>query len=211
MSALEGPRLLSQEMDGTTIAAGSPGPPPTSPTATGEGWEVLSSNHIVNRKYFDLSGYVVEDLTLFAQSIVVQEGHPVFGSSNSGLIIDLVTTEFVSNAEIIRVLSTLPSQFGFALSTLDMNQILYGQMRKYTQKSTISPIIPNLHSVNRWGTGTGTAGSKLYITRIVDIQEDGTDLIIPQSNWVIGATVVKEKELPYIQRVIRSNEHTPVE
>jgi hypothetical protein len=207
MSELEGPRLLSIDMDGSTIVTDTELNPIT---YTGEGWELVG-NHVVNRKYFDLSGYVVEDLTLFAQSIVVQEGHPVFGTANAGLIIDLVTTEFVSNAEITRTLSVLPSQFGFALSTLDMNQILYGMMRKYTQKSTITPIIPNLHSVNNWGTGNSTAGSKLYITRIAECQEAERDLIIPQSNWVVAAMIIQEKELPYIQRVIRSNEHTAVQ
>jgi len=206
-TVLEGPRLLSIEMDGSDIVTD----PSSVPSSTGEGWEVLSDGNVVNRKYFDLSGYVVEDLTLFAENIQVQEGHPVFGTSNSGTIIDLVTTEFVSNAEIIQVLSTTPSQFGFSLSTLDFNQILYGMMRKYTNNNTITPIIPNLHSMNRFGLGTSSAGSKLHITRIVKNQQAASLFQIPQSNWVVGAVIIKEKELPYIQRIIQSNEHTPVE
>ena len=207
MSLLEGPRLLSIEMDGSDIETDIS----SVPTSTGEGWEVLSDDHVVNRKYFDLSGYVIDDLTLFAENIQVQEGHPVFGTSNSGTIIDLVTTEFVSNAEIIQVLSTTPSQFGFSLSTLDFNQILYGMMRKYTNNNTITPVIPNLHSMNRFGLGTSTAGSKLYITRIVKNQQASSLFQIPQSNWVVGAVIIKEEKLPYIQRIIQSNEHTPVE
>jgi hypothetical protein len=217
-SILEGPRLLSMEMSSSTITTDPSGDVVTS---TGDGWELLSNDALVNRKYFDLSGYVVEDLTLFAQSIVIQEGHPPFGTPSPpvapattgvlrAVIIDLITTEFVSNAEIVAVLATNTSLFGFSRSTLDFNQILYGRHRQYNISSTISPSIPNLHSLNMFGIGSSTAASKLYITRIVLNQEAASTFQTPESNWVVGAMIVREKELPYIQRTILSNEHTPV-
>jgi len=212
-SILEGPRLLSMEMSSSSI--------PTDPSgdvvaATGDGWELLSNDAFVNRKYFDLSGYVVEDLTLFAQSIIIQEGHPPFGTPSpppaalGAAIIDLVTTEFVSNAEIVAVLATNTSLFGFSRSTLDFNQILYGRHRQYNINSNITPSIPNLHSLNMFGIGASTAASKLYITRVVVNQQAASTFQTPESNWVVGAMIVREKELPYIQRTILSNEHTPV-
>jgi len=217
-SILQGPRLLSMEMSSCIVITD---PSDDVASLTGDGWELLSNNAVVNRKYFDLSGYVVEDLTLFAQSIVIQEGHPPFGTPSppvapattgnlQAAIIDLITTEFVSNAEIIAVLATNTSLFGFSASTLDFNQILYGRHRQYNISSTITPAIPNLHSVNMFGIGTSTAASKLHITRVVVNQEASSTFQTPESNWVVGAMIVREKELPYIQRTILSNEHTPV-
>jgi len=213
-SILEGPRLLSMEMSSSTITVDPSG---DVVVATGDGWELLSNDAFVNRKYFDLSGYVVEDLTLFAQSIVIQEGHPPFGTPSppptaalGAAIIDLITTEFVSNAEIVTVLTTNTSLFGFSRSTLDFNQILYGRHRQYNINSNISPSIPNLHSLNMFGIGASTAASKLYITRVVVNQQADSTFQTPESNWVVGAMIVREKELPYIQRTILSNEHTPV-
>ena len=212
-SILEGPRLLSMEMSSSIITTDPSG---DVVSATGDGWELLSNDVFVNRKYFDLSGYVVEDLTLFAQSIVIQEGPPPFGTPSpppaalGAAIIDLVTTEFVSNAEIVAVMATNTSLFGFSRSTLDFNQILYGRHRQYNISSTITPSIPNLHSLNMFGIGSSTAASKLYITRVVVNQQAASTFQTPESNWVVGAMIVREKELPYIQRTILSNEHTPV-
>jgi len=217
-SVLEGPRLLSMEMSSSIVITD---PSDDVISLTGDGWELLSNNAVVNRKYFDLSGYVVEDLTLFAQSIIIQEGHPPFGTASppiapatTGLlraaIIDLVTTEFVSNAEIVAVLATNTSLFGFSASTLDFNQILYGRHRQYNLDTSIEPAIPNLHSLNMFGIGTSTAASKLHITRVVVNQQASSTFQTPESNWVVGAMVIREKELPYIQRTILSNEHTPV-
>jgi len=217
-SVLEGPRLLSMEMSSVIIVTD---PSNDVVSVTGDGWRLLSNNSVVNRKYFDLAGYVVEDLTLFAQSIVIQEGHPPFGTASppvapatTGLlraaVVDLITTEFVSNDEIIQVMSTNTSLFGFSASTLDFNQILYGRHRQYNTNANISPVIPNLHSLNMFGIGAATTASKLHITRVVVNQEANSTFQTPESNWVVGAMIIREKELPYIQRTILSNEHTPV-
>ena len=61
-----------------------------------------------------------------------------------------------------------------------------------------------------FGIGASTAASKLYITRVVVNQQAASTFQTPESNWVVGAMIVREKELPYIQRTILSNEHTPV-
>lgn len=220
--SLEGPRLLHKMLDGAWITTASA---TGVSTLTGSGWSILplanalppaGTSLAVQRTYWDLEGLSKSDLTTFAANLLVQEGWAPTGDSTSAWIIELVTTERVTNAEILQTLDTFAApnfgttggQIGFALSNMDQFQILYGRSRIFTTNATITPIIPSLQSVNQFGIGAATAGSKLYITRIAYNADDGTQFRVPECNFVLASVIGKEKDNSYMQRLKLSYENS---
>lgn len=221
--SLEGPRLLHKMLDGAWINTASATGVSTFLADTG--WTMLNLTNVlppngqqfaIQRTYWDLEGLSKSDLTTFATNLLVQEAWAPSGNSESAWIIELVTTERVSNAEILQALDTFSaphfgttgSQIGFSLSKMDQFQILYGRSRLYTTDSTITPIVPHLHSVNQFGIGAATAGSKLYITRIAYNYDEGTVFRVPECNFVLASVIGREKDNSYIQRLKLSYENS---
>jgi hypothetical protein len=68
-------------------------------------------------------------------------------------------------------------------------------------------VIPNLHSVNVWGTCSAVTSDKLHITRIVltSTTPDSTTYV-SDTNVVVTIIVAQEKELPFLMRQKRSYE-----
>jgi len=204
---IEGPRVLDKVLPGVEIVTGSPG----FNSVVGGNWRaVVGINGVaVQRDYFDNSGYGVADLTMFVQGVDMQYAGPVTGNDEAIDLIELITTEPISDEEIVNTMSAIPlglKAVGFRLSTLNQEQIIYGRRRFYVINSTISPIIPRIHSTDMWGTCTASTGDKIYITRIVDTTGADTILQVPDVNVVMVTIIAKEKELPYLMRAKRSYE-----
>lgn len=204
---IEGPRVLDKVLPGVEIVTGSPG----LNSVVGGNWrKVVGIDGIaVQRDYFDNSGYGVGDLTMFVQGVEMQYAGPVTGNDEAVDLIELLTTELITDEEIVNTMSAIPlglDAVGFTLSKLNQEQIIYGRRRLYVINSTISPVIPRLHSTDMWGTCNASTGDKIYITRIVDTSGADTLLQIPDVNVVLVAVVAKEKELPYLMRASRSYE-----
>jgi len=171
----------------------------------------------VYRDYFDLSGYSQASLTTFVQGVDLQEGcipnTDIANPCELLVIYDLITTEFVSDAEIQRTLLTAPpstffhNQFGFPTSQLSLQQIIYGRMRVWSSPSAgVNVAFPQKIGDNIFGTGTATSGEKLHLTRIAMNHTANSSVSIPPVNYVIATMVVKEKDLPFLMRQKRSHE-----
>jgi hypothetical protein len=202
---IKGPRILYTQLDGTDIATDSEGN-----TTSGTGWQTLANNVSVARTFLDLAGYQREDLTLFLQGSQVQDGMPFLGDSTSGYCIDLITTEYVSDDEILTVLNAPllnQRQFGYFASTIPQQNITYGRHRQFGQSGVaqLTIPIPVLVSTQSFGTCSSTAGTRLYITRLVFNAAPNTTLSVPQSNWVVTGILAKEPTLEYMMRLTRSS------
>jgi hypothetical protein len=206
--SISGPRILYTQIDGTTIDVDSEGN-----ATSGTGFQTLPNNVSVARTFIDLEGYYQEDLTLFLQGSVVQDGMPFLGTATEGFCIDLITTEFVSNDEITTVLNapaTNQRQFGYFASTLSQQDIVYGVHRQFGQAGAASltqPVVVIVSST-KFGTCDSTAGQRLHITRLVFATSAAlpASLSVPQSNWVVTGILAEEDELQYLMRLRRSTD-----
>jgi len=202
---LEGPRLLAKTLTGTTATNDGT----TLGGVTGQ-WDIVagSPNAAVQRDYFDLSGYNMDLLTTFIQRVDIQDPGPLAGTDQNNGLIELITTEFVSDADIAAWTGGfLFSGPGYSLSTMSMDQVIFGRRRQYTFDGGILPLIPNLHSVNVWGTASAITSDKLHLTRIVlSSTTPGSVTHVSDTVFVVGVIVSKEKELPFLMRQKRSYE-----
>lgn len=202
---LEGPRVLAKLMTGTTATNDGT----TLGGVTGQ-WEIVagSPNAAVQRSYFDLSGYNMDLLTVFIQGVDIQDPGPLTGTDQNNGLIEIISTEFITDLEIAAWTGILGfSGPGFSLSTNNMDQIVYGRRRLFTFDGSIAPVIPNLHSVNVWGTCSAVTSDKLHITRIV-LSSTTPDSVthVSDTNVVVPIIVAQEKELPFLMRQKRSYE-----
>jgi len=215
---IEGPRILDQLFPWCDIDTGvaPPGYPIT--ITAGEGWEVADDGAagtptVVNRKYYDLSGYNLKSLTSFFQGIDIQESFSPFGTI-SMTVVDLITTEYVDDDTLLaaHIYTTgngdLP---GFPNSTFDMSQVIYGRTRTFVDNSSWGDI--SLQGQTSFGTCSATTADKVHLTRVVYVVTGDAGVIaagkkihIPPCDYVSAIIVGKEKELPYLMRQKRSYE-----
>lgn len=204
--SLAGPTIMYTELQGTNIVTDESGI-----ATSGTGWETLANQVSVARAFIDLAGYRREDMTLFLQSARVQDGMPFYAGTppvpQEGFCIDLITTERVSDNEILTVLNaplTNARQFGYFASTIAQQDIAYGMHRQFGMSTGLLTPVAVVVSSQSFGTCSSTAGTRLYITRIVFNATNSSTLSVPQSNWVVAGVVAKEPELEYLMRLARS-------
>jgi len=207
---IEGPRVLDKVLPGcviTTDGSAEIG------SVVGGNWRAVVGipGIVVQRDYFDNSGYGVGDLTMFVQAVEMQYPGPISGDDTAISVLEYVTTELITDEEIVATMTILaggsaPNGTGFSRSTMNQEQIIYARRRLYVLNSLITPVIPNLHSTNMWGTCNASTGDKIYITRIVNMGSFDTQAFIPDVNVVLAAVIGKEKELAYLMRQKRSYE-----
>jgi len=207
---IEGPRVLNKILPvfyGTNAST-----PPFAPV-TNDSFEDLGSGTFVHRTYYDLSGYNRKDLTAFFQGVDIQEG--TFNSTNMFQmnIVDLITTEFMTDAACIKAAAFgFPDGDapGFPKSVYDMDQVVYGRRRTWarTNSNQAGEITP-LFNIATYGTCSGASSDKLHITRIISIPDLGAQdewFRISPSAYVTAIIVAEEKELAYLMRQKRSYE-----
>ena len=219
----EGPRMLDTSHDGLRLLADGSGVASIN-LGTGDGaqagskWEDLGTNLFASRKYYDLEGFTNSDLTLFFNSIFVQEAFPTNGNFASAFVVDLVTTLPVTDADITAMFPAAPATvtlqaLGFARSRFDMSQVAYGSTRLYFTSTTAvpDPTVPTgmyLAGETKYGTMPATANTRLYVTRIVAVPATAAaSLNLPASNYVVLGLVKKEADIPYFMRMANSYEH----
>jgi hypothetical protein len=138
----------------------------------------------------------------------MQEGSFLSGDDDFSMLTELITTEFISDAEITRVAPTFNDgmPIGFGNSTFNQEQIVYGRTRLSTIQTNIT--IPATLAVTMWGTCSAATADKLHITRIFRTGQavGPSTMFIPDVNVVVSIIVGKEKELPYLMRQKRSYE-----
>ena len=207
---LEGPRVMGKTLGYCDIQCGSVEPFPA--TVSGENWEILenvATPTYANRSYYDMSGYNMSSLTAFFQAVDIQEVFTPFGSA-ACRVVDLVTTEYLTDAELIAAYQyttgdgDLP---GFPKSTYDMEQVVYGRTRTFTSNSAFGDI--TLQGSTMWGTCAASTADKLHITRLVMVLNSAAPdqtVHVPACNYVTGVIISEEAELPFLMRQKRSYE-----
>jgi len=203
---IEGPRVMSKILTGTTVTNDGSA---LITSVTGRWSQVVGSNNAaVQRNYFDLSGYNLEDLTTFVQGIEIQDPGPLAGNDTADELLEIVSSEFISDAEIVAFITGAGfSGPGYSLSTNNMDQVVYGRRRTYyLHVPPTTPIIPFLHSTNMWGTANALTSDKVHITRILLTTSINSVTYVSDTNVVMVAIISKEKTLPYLMRQKRSYE-----
>jgi len=210
--SITGPRLLDQHFASADIELGAAPAPAFPATLTGDNWvtaDALATPTYVTRSYYDLAGINMEDLTTFIQRIDVQEAFPIFGTA-ACMVIDMVTTEEVTDSQLVAayIYNTGGGQLpGFLHSEYNMEQVIYGRTRTYQTSNTWDDI--GLKAVSTWGTGSATAGTRLFLTRAVMVLSTADreqTVHIPAADYVAGVVLLKEPELQHMMRLKRSFE-----
>jgi len=209
---IEGPRVLDKVLPGCLIETSGSA---EISSVTGGNWRpvVGIGGIVVQRDYFDNSGYGVGDLTMFVQGVEMQYAGPIDGTDTAIVVLEYITTELITDEEIVATLAILPggSPFngsGFSRSTMNQEQVIYARRRTYRLNQNLQPASPVLFTTDMWGTCNASTGDKIYITRIANMYSGGTNAFIPDVNVVLVAVIAKEKELPYLMRASRSYEAT---
>ena len=206
---LEGPRLLSKVLVGSTVINDAVEPPSTAISSVTGSWATVDGMDLaaVQRSYFDLSGYNRDFLTTFVQSVAIQEPGPLTGTDQNNQLLEIISTEFMTDLNIAAFLAgDAFNGPGFSLSTDNMDQIVYARRRLYTQDQSVLPVIPKLWHSSTWGTAGAITSDKLHITRILLTSTPASDTFVSDCNVVIAAVISKEKELPFLMRQKRSYE-----
>jgi hypothetical protein len=201
-------RVLRETVAGCQVTIDSP----TEYTIEGGSWEtggvaIDGSGYLVVFKngYFDLSGYVKEEETLFCQSVAVQENPLVFGSG-SAFAAHIVSTEPL-NLNDFEVASgsrawALPGNMGNHYS---IQQIFSGRCSLYVTDSTVNSV--RAVTSGQWGTGYSTAREKLYYAVAYAFPLASVhQFFIPDTTFVLPSVIDKEPDLEYIMRLKRSME-----
>jgi len=177
------------------------------------GWELiqldLNTAIAVYRTYIDLSGWSRESLTTFTQGVDIQKQQipikrpqiPVSVSAESLWEFDFITTRRLTDGELTNLFS-LP---GFAGSTVDLMQVIYGERMLYGENSTIPGNYIQI-SGETFGSGNPTAMNRMHWTRWIalDSPADDDQVAIWPTNLVVQAMSVEEKDLVWIERLRRS-------
>jgi len=208
--SIEGPRVLAKILSG--VSCQTDGDTGFMENFTGEGWEAVGTHLAVQRSYFDLSGYNREKLTTFIQATEFQDAGPPTSDDSHMVIVNLITTEYLDDAEIIRTYRTAaPGTFtatGFPESTLNMEQVIYGARKTYKANLAAGVALDflPLFNIDMWGTGSAVTVDKLHITRILVGFTINKLYFVPPVNVVVPVIVGKESTVPFLMRQKRSYE-----
>jgi len=204
-------------------------------TGGGSGWEMLTASDslgnptewLIWRGYFDLSGIVEQQETLFTVGPVFQEAcdwdYITSKATGALQVWDMITQEYITDDTFDGVFAgsgmwVAPGMMGGSIlptgASYDLQDIHYGNARSMsygpsTSLGGASPFHPILHRSVSWGVGSATAGQKLYITRAIHINSalspnPTNDIGVPPSAVVIPCLILKEPDLHYIERLRRS-------
>jgi hypothetical protein len=176
------------------------------------------TNCIAYETYLDLSGYELDDLTFVPTGGSLQDpgrysytlntpGAPV---ENDFEILDIVSQERLDLTNIDADL-TLLNVPGMMLSTNNFTQITIGQYRALVVPTTQATALDLMQVVTggSFGSADPVVVQKLWVYRIVRVngsKSSGDILAVPASRFVVNGTVIKEKDLIYMQRLKRSYE-----
>jgi len=207
-------------------------------TVGGGGWELITAEDSIGdptywavwRSYFDLSGIVEQQETLFTVNPMFQEGCDwnVTTSNPQGAmqVWDILCQESITSSTFNGVVPAsgnwiAPGLMGGVSSTgliragdaYELEDIHYGNARSFQfapfQAGETVPFLPNLTRSSSWGVGSATAGQKLYICRAIHITsallaEPFNEIRSPPTAVVVPALIAKESDLRYIERLRRS-------
>lgn len=157
---------------------------------------------------WDLSGYTMQDKTLFPQGVVFQDASFGPESSPSSPLhrATIVSTTPITADDLSNIGSwgewTLPGMPG---STYELDNIIMGRLQYYLTLTTAAGV--QLRKESSWGSGAATAGEKMWVCdAYMTTRGAGGGIYIPDSAVVIPSFIDKEAELEYFMRLSRSLE-----
>ena len=173
---------------------------------------VAGTDHLLflNIQKFDLSGYTLQDKTLFPQGVLFQDMNR--GPAGSTPL----------NVQRCTVLSTTPLSVdnfnsvtdyfawilpGMATSTFNLNNILSARYEDYVTLTTFAGVQQTKESF--YGSGDSTAGEALWYADaylIPLVSGSGANMYLPDAAVVIPTLIGKEPDLEYMMRLSRSLE-----
>jgi hypothetical protein len=177
-------------------------------------WQASNAfpNVIWNETYFDLSGYELDDLTLFPLGASLQDPG-LYQASNADVpmqVLDIISQDRLDMGELFADMA-LNNAPGMMESNEDWVQIVWGQYRtmlgQATYQSNATIFLPANGSL--FGSGSPTTVAKLWCYRVV-IREgastEGNDMQIPASRIVLSAIIAREDDKEFMMRQKRSYE-----
>jgi hypothetical protein len=209
------PRQLLKQINGTYVVASMGESLPSITTIPARQWDILPQTNaptmfaLARRTYIDLAGYTQNELTTFVQSVAVQHMRDPLKTGDATTPIvwsyDFVTTRRVSTEELSNLINDVP---GYLPSTLDLQEMVYGQHRTYATNANI-PFTFITTDTDTLGSGNPSAADRLHWTRVFLFEVTGgigttTSLSVYPANLVCQAVTGKEKDLVYIERLRRS-------
>jgi hypothetical protein len=207
-------------------------------TVAGGGWSALTATDsagnptywAIYRGYFDLSGIVIDQATLFTVNPMFQEGcdwnYITTNPAGALQVWDILSQEYITDETFDGVVPASGNWIAPGLTAghqtpgqirigapYELEDIHYGNARSFQYGAMTalgaSPFLPNQTRSSSWGVGSATAGQKLYITRAIHITsalapEPLNEIRSPPTAVVVPALIAEETDLRYIERLRRS-------
>ena len=198
------PSYVGQYVDGSGFPAAN-------------GWTQVD-NVIYHENYFDLSGYQLDNDTLFPELIALQDPG-LYSTSDTApdaqmMVLDVVSMERLDIPQVVADVTdnsiglNLPSM---PTSTYDWTQIMYGQFRYLIPQTLNNPALNYLQVVTgcEFGSGSPTTVAKLWTYRIViplSTDLSNVTITIPATRFIMSAVIGHEPDLAFMMRQKRSYE-----
>jgi hypothetical protein len=209
---MEGERTILAEHPALTASYDNA----TSTWSTLDGWEQVAPTILIHETSIDLSGYAMEDLTLYVEELGLQDpGVYSFiaggGATFSGVqIIDVILSAPIKDFTTIGN-SVSSTGIGMIGSPYNFEQILLGTYRFFTPNQLIAyPGFQQLTRTQRFDSGQPNAADKLFAYRIAVLTTndlDGTSsVVVPAARQMINGRFFKEEDLHHMMRLKRSYE-----
>jgi len=183
------------------------------------GWEIIRDDAnmliLAHRTYIDLQGWSAQDLTTFTQGVDIQKQlMPTRSLTASGMLtcdeFDFITTRKLTDTELDFdvTLGGEESVPGFANSTCDLMQLIYGERMQYAVNTPIQFTYIQTSGTTS-GSGNPTAMNRMHWTRLflIRVPTNLDGFTIYPTNLVVQAMTVEEKDLIWYERIRRSYMH----
>lgn len=189
------------------------------------GWQQAGTTTFFHETEIDLSGYAMDSLTFFPNSVGLQDPGIYAFTPNVLLpdapqqaiqVLDIITSVPISGMAGILAAAELqdPSSnigIGMLGSPHDFTTILFGMYRFFTANTNIPyPGYQQLERSQRFDSGEPTAADRLFCYRIVNTFQqdlvDGDSIAIPACRQLIAGVLSAEADEVYLQRLKRSYE-----
>jgi hypothetical protein len=182
------------------------------------GWTVLdlAGTQFAHETAIDLSGYAMDSLTFFPNSVGIQDPgvYLVRGTEDptfSGIQVLDVITSVPMDLAAVSSLQVQGAGPGMLASDYEFETILFGMYRFFSTNTNIPYAnYVQLERSQRFDSGEPTAADKLFCYRIVNLTVSGLDsssrVSIPACRQLIAGVMSAEPDLVYMQRLKRSYE-----
>lgn len=171
----------------------------------------------IHESTIDVAGYTKEELTFFPIGGDVQRGGTSLGGT-TGYVTEYIIASVVpienrswKALTSLNMWNTLPGQFvqGDTTSSIDFEQIIWGQMNIYTQNTNLNQNWGIPVHTSMIGSGAATNGSKIYVYRVLrldDASGAGFFAELPSARLLLPGQLKEEQEYAQIMRMRRSYE-----